>query len=68
MENKQRSTAQKEADKRYKEKTKGKYKGIMVTLPAKEAEYHRDIMQSVGATPVQVWRAGIKTITGENDD
>lgn len=66
MEKQQRSTAQKEADKRYKEKTKGKYKGIMVTLPAEEAEQHRQIMERVNATPAQVWRAGIKSIIENN--
>ena len=34
----------------YKEKTKGKYKGIMVTLPTEEAEEHRNIMQEQGIT------------------
>lgn len=60
--------AQKRAREKYNAKNPNKYKTIGITLPADEAEYHRDIMQSIGATPVQVWRAGIKTIASEKDD
>ena len=60
--------AQKRAREKYNAKNPNRYKRIGITLPADEAEAHRDIMQSIGATPVQVWRAGIKTITSENDD
>ena len=65
MNQKERSNPQKAADKRYKEKTKGKYRGIMVTLPTEEADDHRRLMQEKGATPVQVWRAGIKSLSEE---
>lgn len=60
--------AQKRAREKYNAKNPNKYKRIGITLPADEAEEHRDIMATIGATPVQVWRAGIKTITGENND
>lgn len=60
--------AQKRAREKYNAKNPNKYKTIGITLPADEAEEHRDIMATIGATPVQVWRAGIKTITDENNE
>ena len=56
--------AQKRARDKYNAKNPNKYKTIGITLPATEAEQHRDLMAMIGATPVQVWREGIKAMFG----
>ena len=57
--------AQKRAREKYNAKNPNKYKTVGITLPAEEAEKHREMMASAGVTPVQVWRAGIETIMRE---
>lgn len=62
------SEAQKAALKRYYEKTKENQKRITISLNAAEYTDNRAIMDETAATPLTVWREGIKAIKAKQDE
>ena len=54
--------AQRDALKRYYQKTKENQKRVTISLNAEEYAASRERMKANGATPVDVWRAGIATL------
>lgn len=54
--------AQRDALKRYYEKTKANQKRITISLNAQEYAASRERMEAHGVTPVDVWRAGLAAI------
>lgn len=56
------SQAQRDALKRYYQKTKANQKRVTISLNAEEYAASRERMKANGATPVDVWRAGIATL------
>ena len=59
------SQAQKDALKRYYQKTKANQKRITISLNAEEYAASRERMKAHGASPVDVWRAGLAAIDAQ---
>lgn len=68
------STAQKEAIKTYREKNKGKYKSVSVTIEAGQMEADKKRIAAAGLSLPQFWRVSVdalpplKEADGEPDE
>jgi hypothetical protein len=57
-----RSKAQKEADKRYSEKIKGKYKKFSTDLPAEEVDAISALLEERGFTKAEFIRKAVESL------
>lgn len=62
------STAQKEAIKAYREKNKGKYKSVSITIEAGQMEADKKRIAAAGYSLPQFWRASVDALPPLEDE